>query len=1034
MTRNVVVFIENLTNHEFHPRCALTATGDVQALSPFEVIRRTLRLAWRVGSAACSVAVSFNEVEQQQQNAPPTFAPAPSPAPASAAGAGYSAGGGEGHAASPPGKLTGRQLFVAFELPALQEGFEGWISRVSFASAASPRFGASLLACARGGDHLGRALEAAPILANGRAEGCEWLVARRDSELLEIRVRILPAGGASELPPLEPVLPVEAYGAASGATAAKGDEACDEELERLRCHRALEKIKDQQAIHLLEQMNSERVDLERVQRLPQKTRSSLLIALMHVMHARNESAMTFLTSTSDECQRGLIDSVSDAVDSGLDVEACAKLKQILQSQCKHVYSEILPLFALDDPHEMKKVADLISLICSDDLASGCSVNPRSMCVSVRNSMNRDGHRKVVTDSSWSASKAERVGSESEVVSHLKDACLLDEDVSTSVAEAVEALSSGAYPCAQKLCICYDGAELKYHLITKGEPIKSDAADKSDSTAEKRELGADGETIVSHPSSGIPYAWIVARDIVATFLGAKGGIFNARTRISLLCFTSKLGVPMRVVAKWEEEIGSALFQMLEASTVLEQQRDSMKSWNRGKVALAAAGGGLLLAVTGGLAAPAVATGFTALGASATAAGAYVGFTTTGIVIGSTIAGLGVAITSLGTAGAVVLFGATGAGLAGFKLANRWGNLEDFAFIPLSERTVNTSLSICNKAAIRTLDEALRKGQGELLEDVVVKDGDEKPVPLLRGSKLQKRNAEAVKDDSTGSTSEGVRFDFQRKIDSSSRAVHLVVFASGWLRDGEDDFTRPWADIANLYFPSSGHLALRWEAEKLMQLNDLVSGQVKREVLSTSASWWFKASTASTLAYGSLAATAAWPISIVCALSNLDNAWIVCTERAKLAGQCLASILADRKTAGRRPVTLIGHSMGARMLFYCCLELFQMEEFDVVQDVIFLGMPVTTRASKWRQVRAVTAGRVVNAFLPSDWMLGFLYRYLEWGITVAGLSKVLAPGVENVDLSGLGIEGHSDYVDHLPDIMAKVRLGDRLPPSHDEHIIF
>uniref|UniRef100_A0A7S2IA76 Uncharacterized protein n=1 Tax=Alexandrium andersonii TaxID=327968 RepID=A0A7S2IA76_9DINO len=106
---------------------------------------------------------------------------------------------------------------------------------------------------------------------------------------------------------------------------------------------------------------------------------------------------------------------------------------------------------------------------------------------------------------------------------------------------------------------------------------------------------------------------------------------------------------------------------------------------------------------------------------------------------------------------------------------------------------------------------------------------------------------------------------------------------------------------------------------------------------------------------------------------------------------------------------------------------MGEFHAVDDVVLLGTPVTTRESKWQKVRAVVSGRVVNGYLGSDWVLAFLYRYLEWGLSVAGLSEVNVPGVENVDLSGIGIAGHHDYPRHILDIMARMRIGERRAPA-------
>merc|ERR1719330_2071568 len=203
-------------------------------------------------------------------------------------------------------------------------------------------------------------------------------------------------------------------------------------------------------------------------------------------------------------------------------------------------------------------------------------------------------------------------------------------------------------------------------------------------------------------------------------------------------------------------------------------------------------------------------------------------------------------------------------------------------------------------------------------------------------------------------------------------------------------------------------------------------ISREVASQAASIWWKGAVASAGAAGGIAALAVmWPVWLISSMYNLDNAWLVMRERARQAGACLAHVLADKHAVGQRPVTLIGHSMGARAIFYCLMELFDMGEFNVVDDVVLLGAPITTRPEKWGKARAVVSGRLINCYLWKDWILAFLYRYLEWGISVAGLSAVDVPGVENVNLAGLGVEGHQDYPNHVLDIFTKACMGERQP---------
>ncbi|CAE8639497.1 unnamed protein product, partial [Polarella glacialis] len=537
---------------------------------------------------------------------------------------------------------------------------------------------------------------------------------------------------------------------------------------------------------------------------------------------------------------------------------------------------------------------------------------------------------------------------------------------------------------------------------------------------------------------LPRSWLLAREMLALLLGAAGGSFDARSRAALLGMFCHLGVPPKLSSCWEFQLGGALFEALEATSILQAQKEKRKSWNRSKMALATAGGGLLLAVTGGLAAPivapALAAGAAAVGSTAAAAATALGLAQTGIVVGGAIAGFGTLFTSLGTAGAVALFGATGAGLTSWKMSRRWGDLKEFSFEPLASRKwlVKEVIEIADTETARELDAAVAANFGQLAKDAVVPLAGGGLAALRKGSELVRRETVLRPESGSASSDPFVRYHFQHQIDQALHSVHLVLFVSGWIRD-RSDFYDPWNEAAQTFFPSSGHLALQWETKELLDMSAVFGQMIVSEAASSTASFWMKSTAAAGMAAGSLAAmTIAWPVWIVSSMANLDNAWLVCVERARLAGKCLAHVLADRHNVGQRPVTLVGHSMGARLLVYCLLELYSMGEFHAVDDVILLGTPVTTGASKWRQVRAVASGRVINGYLKSDWILAFLYRYLEWGVSVAGLSEVKVPGIENFNLEGLGISGHTDYPRHVANILAKMRIGERQEPPLSVYI--
>lgn len=149
--------------------------------------------------------------------------------------------------------------------------------------------------------------------------------------------------------------------------------------------------------------------------------------------------------------------------------------------------------------------------------------------------------------------------------------------------------------------------------------------------------------------------------------------------------------------------------------------------------------------------------------------------------------------------------------------------------------------------------------------------------------------------------------------------------------------------------------------------------------------------------------------------IDNPWSNALDRAKSAGRVLADVLIHRQL-GVRPITLIGFSLGARVIFYALLELAKQKAFGIVQDVFVLGTTVTAPTKTWLQARSVVSGRFVNGYARNDWVLNYLFRATSGGLnTVAGLRPVTdVPGLENVDVTDK-ISGHMSYRTFMPLIL-------------------
>lgn len=135
----------------------------------------------------------------------------------------------------------------------------------------------------------------------------------------------------------------------------------------------------------------------------------------------------------------------------------------------------------------------------------------------------------------------------------------------------------------------------------------------------------------------------------------------------------------------------------------------------------------------------------------------------------------------------------------------------------------------------------------------------------------------------------------------------------------------------------------------------------------------------------------------------------------AGSVLAEILIKRHI-GVRPISLIGFSLGARVIFYALVALAKAKAFGIVQDVYLMGATLTAPLKVWRSVRGVVAGRFVNAFARNDWVLGYLFRATTGGLSaVAGLRPVVnVPNIENVDLTEI-VVGHLSYRTSMPLIL-------------------
>lgn len=257
-------------------------------------------------------------------------------------------------------------------------------------------------------------------------------------------------------------------------------------------------------------------------------------------------------------------------------------------------------------------------------------------------------------------------------------------------------------------------------------------------------------------------------------------------------------------------------------------------------------------------------------------------------------------------------------------------------------------------------------------------------------------------------------------TEGRQLHITIAITGWLASGKyRTFSAPWAALAR----SQEQYCLAWEAKYLMEL-----GNALETVLSGLANMVAQEALKYTVLSGIVAALT-WPASLLSVANVIDNPWGVCLHRSAEVGKHLAHILLSRQQ-GQRPVTLIGFSLGARVIYFCLQEMAQEKDCQgIIEDVVLLGAPVEGDPKHWEPFRKVVSGRIVNGYCRGDWLLSFVYRTSSVQLRVAGLQPVLLQDrrVENVDLSSV-VSGHLDYAKQM-DVILKA-VGVRTKPGWGE----
>lgn len=261
-----------------------------------------------------------------------------------------------------------------------------------------------------------------------------------------------------------------------------------------------------------------------------------------------------------------------------------------------------------------------------------------------------------------------------------------------------------------------------------------------------------------------------------------------------------------------------------------------------------------------------------------------------------------------------------------------------------------------------------------------------------------------------------FGIQKQNEGGDRSI---LFTNGFLCAKKDSCVewkrglRGRFDDANWYF-------IKWESSSKHAIGRYLSGATGQMVTATFVKGLARAGSKK---FGQVLNPYAM---IGTVLGATANDWHVSMVKAMKTGALLADIIAR---APQKHYILMGHSLGARAIYYALLAL-STRTAPVVDTVYLLGGAVgRTDTSGWEQAaRALQpGGRIYNCYSQNAKVLGVLYRAANAGLSdPIGIGPVTARSstIFNVDCSNL-IGGHNEWKERLADVFEVVAANDTPP---------
>ena len=234
---------------------------------------------------------------------------------------------------------------------------------------------------------------------------------------------------------------------------------------------------------------------------------------------------------------------------------------------------------------------------------------------------------------------------------------------------------------------------------------------------------------------------------------------------------------------------------------------------------------------------------------------------------------------------------------------------------------------------------------------------------------------------------------------------VVFVNGFLSQGES-LLKDWKPTLKSRFEENPWMEVGWESKHLRDLGGLAFGAGAQQALGEAAKKMAVRAT-------KLAGKKLGPLASMGMLLDIGgNAWWVAMVKAQQTGQVLADLIC--RTAPEKKYILLGHSLGARVLYFTLQALTARDEAPRVQEVHLLGGAVSSDRKSWQGLSRAVSGTINNYYSKNDDVLRYLYPVgTLFQSDPIGRNPIEGsnPGIRNHNVTSF-VDGHTGFKPALP----------------------